>query len=114
MAGHTEGIDTSRVRVTGRGRIDLEAGDLRLTLTPKAKKPAFFSLATPVGVRGSVDDPEIDISAWEVTKSVGRFLASIVTVPIQLLYVKPMPEDGSEACIQDLERVIDEILADGP
>ena len=83
---------------------------MRLKLKPQAKKPAFFSLATPVGVKGTIDAPEIDISIWEVTKSVGRFLVSIVVVPVKRIFVDPLPPDGTADMLEDMRRAIDGIL----
>jgi hypothetical protein len=106
-------IDTTRVRVSARGRIDLKAEALDLFFRPRAKRPAFFSLQTPVGVSGSFDKPRIEVSGWEITKSVFRFVTSIVVVPFQRIFTQPMPKEGGEEVARIMRQTLMEMLADG-
>jgi uncharacterized protein involved in outer membrane biogenesis len=93
-------LDTTRVRVKGTGTIDLQNEALRLKLKPKSKKPRFFSLETPITVKGSLDKPKVSLDAWDVTRSIGGFVFSIVTVPFQWMVADPPPSDGSDVCAQ--------------
>lgn len=91
-------LDTSRMRVAGRARVDFESESLSVDMAPKAKKPQFFSLATPVQVRGKLTAPKIGVSAGEVAGTAARFFASIITTPLQMLFSKEMPRDGADVC----------------
>ena len=104
-------IDTTKVRVLGTARIDLADNSLNISVRPRSKKPRFFTLQTPVSVSGNVDDPQIEVSGWQIAKSAVGFVASVVTVPLRWPFVTPIPEDGSKECLQRMQMAVDEIQA---
>jgi len=93
-------LDTTRVRVNATGKIDLRNDEIRLKLKPRSKSPAFFSLETAITVKGSLHKPKISLKGWDVTKSVGGFIFSIITVPFQWMGADPPPKDGSDVCAE--------------
>jgi hypothetical protein len=71
-----------------------------LTAAPKAKRPEFFSLATPLKASGSFDDLRVGMKGGALaigTTAVG-FALSPVTVPLKRLLREDLPEDGSDIC----------------
>jgi uncharacterized protein involved in outer membrane biogenesis len=91
-------MDTTRMRVTGRGSADFHDESVHLRLQPRAKKAQFLSLATPVEVHGRFGDFKVGVSAGDVLGSVGRFATSIFWVPLQRLVSQPLPADGRDVC----------------
>lgn len=91
-------LDTSRMRVIGKGFADFVDEKIMLRMQPQAKKPQFLSLATPVDVKGSFDDFHIGVGAFEIVGTIGRLATSIVWVPIQKLFGKDLPADGLDVC----------------
>lgn len=91
-------LDTSRMRVTGKGRADFARERVDLRMQPTAKTPQFLSLATPIDVRGTFGDFRIGPSAGDVLGTIGRFATSIFWVPIQKLVSKDLPADGRDIC----------------
>ncbi len=97
-------VDTSRMRVTGKGRVDFDSESLSFQLTPKPKKAQFFSLATPVEVSGKVTHPKIGVSAGAVVGTTAKLLTSIITTPFERLFSKEIPRDGNDVCADALRQ----------
>jgi uncharacterized protein involved in outer membrane biogenesis len=76
-------VDTTRMRVAGKAQIDLRKETVELKFSPIAKRPEFFSLATPVSVSGTFDDFGVGVRAEDIMGTVIRFATSVVVVPIQ-------------------------------
>jgi len=91
-------IDTGRSRTEGDGWIDLGADEVFLRLTPRPKVPQFFSLATPVEVRGTLDDYGIRLRPAGVLGTAVQWVTSLVTVPFQRAFGTRIPEDGHDVC----------------
>jgi uncharacterized protein involved in outer membrane biogenesis len=91
-------IDTSKIRICAKGEIDFVSERVDLVITPAAKKPEFFSLATPLAVRGSFSDIEVGIKRGGLIGTVVKFVASPLLVPVKRLVLTDIPEDGSDAC----------------
>jgi len=96
-------IDTSRMRVTGKGRVDLAAEDILLYAQPRAKTPQFLSFALPVELAGKLDDFHVGVRAGDVLETVAQLAASVVTVPVQSLLGRGLPPDGRDVCALDLK-----------
>lgn len=95
-------LDTTRMRVTGKGSADFHDEKMNLRLKPVAKVPQFLSLATPIEVKGTFGDFSIGVSAGDVLGTIGRFASSIFWAPIQKLVAKEIPADGRDVCSQGL------------
>ena len=91
-------IDTTHMSIEGEAEIDFKKQQLKVQAKPKAKRPEFFSLATPVKVSGSFEDFGIGINKIHLTTSVVSFITSPVHVPLRRLFSGEAPEDGAEAC----------------
>jgi hypothetical protein len=91
-------IDTSRIRVRGKGKIDLQTGKLNLTLEPRPKRRGLISLATPVRVTGRLDDPSIHLTTGGLARTFFRVYLWFWTA-FRELTRKPLPADGADVCI---------------
>ena len=95
-------IDTSRIRVTGRGGVDFADETLAFRFEPRAKEPQPFSLATPVEVTGTLTDFRVGPSPVDVLATVPRFLGSLILAPLGALGVELVPRDGRDVCADPL------------
>jgi len=91
-------IDTTNMSIEGEATLDFKNRTLTMKAAPKAKKPEFFSLATPVKVKGSFDDIGIKINAISMVGTVTSFVTSPVHVPLRRIFSGTIPEDGKQAC----------------
>ena len=98
-------IDTSRMRVSGDATVDFHEQRIRMNLTPRAKRPQFFSLATPVTVDGSFDDFSVGVKPLALVGTVFRLATSVVEVPGRYLLGDVLRVDGTADCREALERV---------
>jgi len=65
---------------------------------PKAKRPEFFSLATPIKVEGGFKDFAIGINKLRLVTSLASFVTSPLHVPVRRLFVGTQPENDVEVC----------------
>lgn len=91
-------IDTSRMRVTGKGGVDFATQEINLYVQPRAKTPQFLSFALPIELSGTLDDFHVGVRAADVVGMVGQLVTSVVWVPLQSLFGKETPEDGRDVC----------------
>jgi hypothetical protein len=67
-------------------------------MAPRSKKPEFFSLATPIEVRGNFADFGVGIQAGGLFGTTIRFITSPVVTPLRRLFTKDLPVDGADVC----------------
>ena len=91
-------IDTTKIRICGKGQVDFKNETIDLKMAPTPKKPEFFSLATPVEVKGKFADFGVGIQPGGLIGTTVRFIASPVTVPLQRIFSKDLPADGADVC----------------
>lgn len=91
-------IDTSRMRVKGKGNADFAAETFQLYVQPKAKTPQFLSLALPIEVQGRFDDFHVGVRTSDVFDFIGDIATSVVRVPYQMIFGKAIPADGRDVC----------------
>lgn len=95
-------IDTTRMRVTGQGSADFDAETMRLRMKPRAKTAQFLSLATPIEVSGPFNNFKIHVSPGDIIETVTRLATSVVWVPLQKLFGRKTPKDGTDVCTAPL------------
>jgi len=93
-------MDTTNMIVAGTANVNFQTETIDMKLAPKAKKPEFFSLATPIKVNGTFKDFGLDLSIGSLFGTVISFITSPVHVPIRRLLVDELPRDGKDACRQ--------------
>ena len=100
MTAEQVAVDTSRIRICGEGEINFNDETFDLVATPRAKRPEFFSLATPVAVKGEFDDFRIGMKQGVITlgTTATRFVVSPITTPLRRIFKKDLPEDGADVC----------------
>jgi uncharacterized protein involved in outer membrane biogenesis len=91
-------VDTSRMSVGGRARVDFATKEVDVMLEPRSKKPEFFSLATPIRVSGSIADFEIGVRFEDILGTIVTFATSPIHVPIRTIFGTTVPAEGWEAC----------------
>ena len=91
-------MDTTQMSVAGKVDIDFKSQEIDILMAPKAKRPEFYSLATPVKVQGSFDDFGMGVSKIRAARSAISFITSPVHVPIRRVFRKEIPADGQDAC----------------
>ena len=97
-------IDTTRMRVKGEARVDFKKDDVYLYLKSSGKKPEFFSLATPIEVKGKIADFKIGIAPGGLFGTTIRFITSPLHVPLRRLFSEDLPPGGSDICESPLTR----------
>jgi len=97
-------IDTTRMRVKGDARVDFIKEDVYLYLKSSGKRPEFFSLATPIEVKGKITDFKIDVAPGGLIGTSIRFITSPLHVPLRRLFGEDLPPEGSDVCESPLLR----------
>ena len=101
-------MDTTQMSVAGKVDIDFKAQEIDIFMSPRAKRPEFFSLATPIKVHGSFDDFGVGVSKIRAARSAISFITSPIHVPIRRVFKKEVPADGREACELAWKKTADE------
>jgi uncharacterized protein involved in outer membrane biogenesis len=91
-------IDTTKIRICAKGQVNFKKETIDLKMAPTPKKSEFFSLATPIEVRGKLADFGVGIQPGGLFGTTIRFIASPVTVPLSRLFSKELPADGGDVC----------------
>jgi uncharacterized protein involved in outer membrane biogenesis len=91
-------IDTSRMRVIGKGSSNFTNNEIQLYLRPSSKTPQFMSFALPIEVKGTFDDFHVGIRAADVLEVASQFATSVIWVPLKMLFGQTIPSDGSDVC----------------
>ena len=97
-------VDTTKMQVAGEAKVDFKTEKIYMALAPKAKKPEFFSLATPIKVDGTFSDFKVGVKPGGVIGTAIRFLTSPIHVPIRRLFKEKLPADGKTACTKAMHR----------
>jgi uncharacterized protein involved in outer membrane biogenesis len=91
-------IDTSQMRVTGKGGVDFASEQIDLYMQPRAKTPQFLSFTLPIELSGNFNDFSVGVRPLDVLETVGQLATSVVWVPLQMLFGKETPADGRDVC----------------
>jgi uncharacterized protein involved in outer membrane biogenesis len=91
-------IDTSRMRVAGKGKVNFAGEEIQLYMQPRAKKPQFLSLAIPIELGGTFNDFHVGVRPVDVLETVTQFAMPVVWMPLQMLFGKEPPADGHDVC----------------
>jgi uncharacterized protein involved in outer membrane biogenesis len=96
--------DTTKMQVGGEAKANFKTEEVYLTMAPKAKKAEFFSLATPIEVKGTFTDYKIGVKPGGLIGTAVRFITSPVVVPIQRMFTEKVAADGKAACSAAMHR----------
>jgi len=97
-------LDTTYMRVNGKGEVNFQTEAVDLTLKPRPKRPQFFSAATPVVVHGTISDFGVGVTPHALLGTVVRQLGSVVIVPLQWIVRGKLPADGADVCAGAMRR----------
>jgi uncharacterized protein involved in outer membrane biogenesis len=96
--------DTTKMQVGGEAKVNFKTEEVYLAMAPKAKKAEFFSLATPIQVKGTFTDYNIGVKPGGLIGTAVRFITSPVIVPIQRAFTEKVAADGKAACTEAMHR----------
>lgn len=91
-------IDTSKVRVSGKAKLNFATHTISVNLEPRAKQPQFFNLETPIHISGTFDQASAGVSPGGLVGSVINFATSPVFAPLRRLFGDTLPEAGKDVC----------------
>lgn len=91
-------IDTTRSRVAGDLRADLRTRALSGVLEPRAKRPQLFSVATPLTIGGTMENPRVTVSPVGIATGTLRLYLFAPTLALDWLNARGLPEDGTPDC----------------
>ena len=91
-------IDTTKIRICGQGQVNFKDGHIDLKLAPTPKKAEYFSLATPIEVKGNFRDFGVGVQPGGLFGTTVKFIASPVTTTFMRLANKELPSDGNDVC----------------
>ena len=112
MQPETFVLDTSNMRVSGKGTVDVKNRKIDFILTPTPKSAQFLSLSTPVAVSGSLQNPDIGVTTAGVIGTILRQPLSIIRVPLQWLFTANRERDGAAVCSAAMQSVTTDIEDD--
>ena len=100
MTADNIAVDTSRIRICADGEIDFNQQTINLRAFPTAKRPEFFSLATPIAVNGKFEDFRVgaEMGLLAIVPTAIKFAISPITTPIKRLVREDLPADGADIC----------------
>ncbi len=97
-------IDTTRIQVAGTVFVDFTKNTIDAAFRPVPKRPQFFSLATPLEVNGKLSDFHAGVPSGALIGTVIRQVSSAVVVPLQMIFKKNVPKDGTAYCVKLFEK----------
>ena len=96
-------IDTEGVTISGKGTVNLGSERLDLQLTPHPKERSLLSLATPIDIGGTFNNPSVQPNKIAMAKEAAM---GVVTVINPLVALSPMVFDNGgdqNPCLAALE-----------
>jgi uncharacterized protein involved in outer membrane biogenesis len=96
--------DTTKMQVGGKAKVNFKTQEVYMAMAPKAKKAEFFSLATPIQVKGTFTDYKIGVQPGGLIGTALRFITSPILVPIQRTFTERAAADGKAACAAAMHR----------
>lgn len=91
-------IDTSRIQVKGKFKKDFNKKWIEAYLRPIPKRSQFFSLSTPIEIKGSLKKTKIGAAKGGIFSTIVRLVTSPIVIPLQWIILNPISTDGSEYC----------------
>jgi hypothetical protein len=91
-------IDTTKIRICGKGALNFNNGQIDLTMASTPKKAEYFSLATPIAVKGDFSDFGVGVQPGGLFGTTIKLISSPVTTTFKRLANKELPADGNDVC----------------
>jgi hypothetical protein len=96
--------DTTRVRIIGELEVDLVTRKLSGRLSPNAKNPRLFTVSPSVGIGGTMESPQVQLTPDSLVTAPLRLFFPIHAFAFDWLNATGVPADGSAGCRQAFER----------
>ncbi|MEJ2174694.1 MAG: hypothetical protein P8Y76_07240 [bacterium] len=91
-------VDTTRLRIMGNLDVDLSARTLDGGLRPHPKQPRLFSVATPVDISGTFDEPKVSLTTSALPELIIRYSNPYTIFLGSLMETESAAADGSDDC----------------
>jgi uncharacterized protein involved in outer membrane biogenesis len=91
-------IDTSRIRICGKGKVNFKEERVHLIVRPTPKKPEYFSLATPIAVKGKFSDFKVGIEKGGLIGTSLSFITSPIHATMRRVAGEKLPKEGGDVC----------------
>ncbi|QIL80118.1 AsmA family protein [Diaphorobacter sp. HDW4A] len=88
-------LNTDEAIIEATGTVNLQDEKLDLGIKPESLKWKFFSLRTPLYVRGTFADPKVGVESGPLLLRAGAAVAAIVAAPVALALV-PVTVPGAQ------------------
>jgi len=98
MTDDTLLLDTTGSVVHGRGEVNFPENTINFRLIPQAKVGKFFSIATPIDIKGSLDNFSIGLTAGGLLGTAIKFYYNLYYVVFRRIAGGGLPADGFETC----------------
>ncbi len=105
-------MDTTRMTVEGKGKIDFKERRAEFVFKPHAKQPEFFAAATPVTASGPFNDFSVDVTTMDLVLSMFSMATSPVHVPVRRIFSQSPTPDGKEVCAQAMSMAVADKIAE--
>jgi uncharacterized protein involved in outer membrane biogenesis len=100
-------LDAEHITITGVGTIDLGDEEVEYVLVPK-KKTLFIKKASPVRIKGSLNDPKVKTLSWKSAGTTAAKIGGIIFAPFIFIPLtaadyaagKVKTKDGESACLE--------------
>ncbi|MAU41580.1 MAG: hypothetical protein CMF31_08145 [Kordiimonas sp.] len=108
-------LDTQKLIVTGKGKVDIARQKLDLKLNPKPKNPSLISIAPKINISGDFRAPKISPDSLDVLTSVATTVGAGALGPVgYLLTVAKTGSLGKSDCAKRLRQEMEEEAAKVP
>ena len=98
-------MDTSQLRVWGQAKINFKNEKLKIKLRPVAKKPEYFSLATPITLKGNIHEYDLKLPTGALVGTGIKFITSPIHASVRrLLQQDRLPKKGEDVCLAAMDR----------
>ena len=92
-------IDTTKIRASAEGELNLKTQQINLTLIPKVKSPHVFDLATPVRISGNFADFATSIAPGGLIQTIAGLPLGLNNLWLNFFNWNNIPPtDGSDIC----------------
>lgn len=96
-------LDSTDIILRGKGTINLSEHYVDLIIAPQSKREKFFSVSSPVSIRGPLDDFEVSLAGTGLVGTLFRWYTSLIYVPWKWITGERFPKDGIETCYNAMD-----------
>lgn len=96
-------VDTERLTLRGKGKYDIVADELDMTLTPKQKSITIGDVASGVDINGSLSNPSYSLNVLDLGLKIGKTLLGTVNPAFYAIGLADMGLTDKHPCYAFIE-----------